>query len=57
MSFAIYLVGAIILIGGLLYAAILVHMPQQWIVVGVIIMVGLALLAAVKATRQKDSAD
>jgi hypothetical protein len=57
MSFGIYAAGFAILIGGLAYAAHLVHMPSQWIGVGAVIMIGIGILSAVKATRQKDSAD
>jgi uncharacterized membrane protein len=56
MSFAIYAAGYAIMIGGLAYAAHLLRLPIHWIVVGVIVMVGIGLLSAVKATRQKDSA-
>jgi hypothetical protein len=45
------------LICGLAYAAHLVHMPLQWIAVGAVILVGVGILSAVKATRQKDSPD
>lgn len=57
MSFAIYLVGAVILIGGLVYGAVLMQAPPQWIAVGVIVAVGLSVLAGVRATRQKDVAN
>jgi hypothetical protein len=57
MSFAIYLAGAVILIGGLVYAAVLMQAPTQWIVVGVIVAVGLSILAGVRVTRQKDVAN
>jgi hypothetical protein len=57
MSFGIYAVGIAILIGGLVYAAHLVRMPTHWIVVGAVVMLGLGILSAVKATRQKDSAN
>ena len=57
MSFGIYAVGVAILIGGLVYAAHLVRMPTHWIVVGAVVMLGLGILSAVKATRQKDHAD
>jgi uncharacterized membrane protein len=57
MSFGIYAGGFAILIGGLVYGARLVHMPTHWIVVGVLVLVGLGILSAVKATRQKDSAN
>ena len=56
MSFGIYAAGFAILIAGLAYAAHLVHLPAQWIVVGAIIMIGVGILSGVKATRQKDSA-
>jgi len=56
MSFAIYIVGAVILIGGLVYGAVLMQAPPQWIAVGVIVTLGLSILAAVRVTRQKDTA-
>ena len=54
MSFGIYLAGFLILIGGLIYGAVLLHIPSHWIVMGAIVMVGLAILKGVQATRQKD---
>jgi hypothetical protein len=57
MSFKLYAVGFAIVIGGLIYAAHLVHMPTHWIMVGAIIMIGIGILSGVKATRQKDSAN
>jgi len=56
MSFGIYAGGFAILIAGLVYAAHLMHVPTQWIVVGAVVMLGLGILSAVKATRQKDPA-
>ncbi|MEO8658700.1 MAG: hypothetical protein ABI693_09530 [Bryobacteraceae bacterium] len=57
MSFGIYLVGYLILIGGLAYGATLMHVPVHWIAAGGLVMVGLGIVTAVKATRQKDSAN
>jgi hypothetical protein len=57
MSFGIYAAGFAILIGGLVYAAHLVHMPTHWIIVGAVVMVGLGILSAVKSTRQRDSSN
>ncbi len=54
MSFGIYIVGYLILIGGLIYGAVMLHVPVQWIVVGGIVLTGLGILTGVKATRQKD---
>jgi hypothetical protein len=56
MSFGIYAAGFAILIAGLLYAAHLMHMPSHWMIAGGVVLAGLGLLSAVKATRQKDPA-
>jgi len=56
MSFGIYLVGFLILIGGLIYGATMLHVPTQWIAVGSIVLLGLAILKGVQATRAKDLA-
>lgn len=56
MSFAIYLVGVALLIGGLVYGAVILNVPHQWIAVGAIIMLGLSVITAVRTTRQKDPA-
>ncbi len=55
MSFALYIGGFAILIGGLVYAAVILHVPAQWIAVGAIVLVGLGIVMGVKSTRQKDS--
>ncbi len=56
MSFGIYLAGFVVVIAGLIYGAVLMHMPAHWIVVGRLVLIGLGILTGVKATRQKDSA-
>ena len=56
MSFGIYAVGFAILIAVLAYVAHLMRMPSQWIAAGAIIMIGIGILSAVKATRPKDPA-
>ena len=54
MSFGLYAIGFLILIGGLAYGAHLLHVPQHWIVVGAIVLLGLGIVTGVTATRQKD---
>jgi len=54
MSFGLCVLGYLIVIGGLIYGAYLVHMPAHWIVVGAIVLLGVGILTGVKATRQKD---
>ena len=53
-SFGLYLIGAIVLIGGLAYAAWLVHVPSQWIGTGAVILLGACILGAVTHTRRRD---
>ena len=48
---------ALIVIGGLIYGATLMHVPPHWIAVGAIVLLGFGILTGVKSTRQKDSAD
>lgn len=54
MSFALYLIGMIVVIIGLAYGAWLLHLPAQWIVVGIVVLLGLGILTGVARTRQKD---
>ena len=54
MSFALYLVGYLIVIIGLGYGAYLAHVPSHWIGVGVLVLAGMGILTAVTRTRQKD---
>jgi hypothetical protein len=57
MSFRIYLVGFLMVIGGLIYGAMLLHVAAQWIAVGAIVLLGLAILKGVQATRGKDPSE
>jgi hypothetical protein len=54
MSFGIYIAGYIIFIIGVAMGASLLHVPQKWIGVGVLCMIGIAIIHGVTATRQKD---
>lgn len=54
MSFMLYILGIVVLLSGLVYGAVLLNVPQQWIVVGAIIVAGLGILSAVAHTRSKD---
>lgn len=50
-SFGLYLVGFIILIIGLALGAHLAGVPTLWIAVGVICLLGIGILSAVKKTQ------
>jgi len=56
LSFGLYVAGFLIVIGGLVYGALILHVPQRWIAVGGLVLLGIAILTGVKATRQKDKA-
>jgi heme A synthase len=53
-SFSTYLIGFIVLIIGLAIAAILLGVSQTWVVVGCIILIGIAILMATTRTKPKD---
>jgi uncharacterized membrane protein len=53
-SFATYLIGYIILIGGLAGAAYLLNIPTVWIVVGIVILIGIGVLSATSRTKMRD---
>jgi hypothetical protein len=52
-SFGVYLIGFIILIIGLALGAHLAGVPSMWIAVGVICLIGIGILSAVKKTQGK----
>lgn len=53
-AFSTYLIGFIILIIGLSFAAYLLNVPSTWIIVGVIILIGIGVLMATSRTKPKD---
>jgi hypothetical protein len=57
VSFALYILGFIVLVVGLAVGAHLMHIPAQWIGVGVLVMIGLGIVTGATATRQRDSSN
>jgi positive regulator of sigma E activity len=53
-SFAIYIVGFLILIVGLALAANLLGVSSTWIGIGVIVLAGVAVLSGVAKTKRPD---
>jgi hypothetical protein len=53
-SFSTYLIGFVVLIIGLAVAAYLVGVPQLWIGVGVIVLIGIGILTGTSRTKTKD---
>jgi uncharacterized membrane protein YiaA len=56
VSFGIYIVGYVVFIVGVAIGAHLLNAPPQWIGVGVLCLMGVAIVHGVTATRQKDTA-
>lgn len=55
MSLWIYIAGYCIFIAGAAIGAYLLEAPPQWIGVGVLCLIGVAIVHGVTATRQKDT--
>jgi hypothetical protein len=56
-SFALYLFGFLLIIGGLAYGAFLLGAPQLWIIIGAVILLGLAFTTGAARTRRRDPSD
>jgi uncharacterized membrane protein len=54
MSFALYVVGFLILIGGVAWALVTVGLATLWVVIISIILFGLGIVTGVTRTRSKD---
>lgn len=54
MNFAIYILGFLLVAGGLGYAAFMLGVAAVWIGVGVIVMLGIGLMMAVMKTDPGD---
>lgn len=55
MSFPIYLVGFLIVIGGIAWGLSVVGVPTLYIMIACVIMVGIGIVTGVAKTRQKDA--
>jgi hypothetical protein len=53
-SFGIYVIGFIIVIVGLALAAHLLGVSSTWIGIGIIVLVGIAILSGVSKTKRPD---
>lgn len=53
-SLTIFIIGFIIVIGGLAYGANLAGLPSQWIAVCAVVLAGIGIVMGVSKTRMKD---
>jgi hypothetical protein len=54
-AFMLYGFGFFVLLAGLVYGAYLLHVPQTWIGVGALVIIGIGVMSAVSHTKQKDA--
>ncbi len=54
MSFALYMVGFLIFLGGCIWGAVVAGVPQLYIGIGALIVLGIGIFSAVGKTRGKD---
>jgi hypothetical protein len=53
-SLTIFIIGLVVLIGGLAYGASLAGLAPQWIAVGALVLLGIGIALGVTRTRQRD---
>jgi hypothetical protein len=53
-SLSIFIIGFLILIGGLAYGASMAGLSPQWIAVGVAVLAGIGIVMGVTKTRMRD---
>ena len=56
-TFAVYMIGFLMIIGGFAYGAHHLHVPQEWILIGSIILLGIGLASGASRTRRRDPSD
>jgi peptidoglycan/LPS O-acetylase OafA/YrhL len=54
MSFAIYLIGFAVFIGGVAWALVTAGVPQLYVAIACVILLGIGILTGVSRTRSKD---
>ncbi len=54
VTFALYMVGFVIFLGGLIWAAVAAGVPHTYIAIGALIVLGIGIFSAAARTRSKD---
>jgi hypothetical protein len=54
MSFALYVVGFLVVIAGVAWGLIKVGAPAQWVIIASVVLLGIGILTGVTRTRSKD---
>ena len=54
MSFALYIIGFLIFIGGVAWALVTAGVSEHWVIIISIVLLGLGILTGATRTREKD---
>jgi hypothetical protein len=54
MSFALYLIGFVVVIAGVAWGLSKAGLPSEWIAIACVILLGLGIVMGVSRTRMKD---
>ena len=55
-NFIVYLIGTLLVVAGLAYAATRLGVNSVWIIAGALVIIGIGLMGGIVKTRQKDPA-
>lgn len=53
-SFGIWVIGYLIFLGGVAWGMVALGVPQQWVVIATVILLGLGIITGVSRTRRRD---
>jgi hypothetical protein len=53
-NFVVYLIGTLLVVAGLAYAASRMGVSQTWIIAGALVIIGFGLMGGIVKTRQKE---
>jgi membrane protein implicated in regulation of membrane protease activity len=53
MPFALYMIGFLVFMAGVVWAAVVVGVPQQYIAIGALVLLTVAIALAVSRTRSR----
>jgi hypothetical protein len=53
-NFVVYLIGTLLVVAGLAYAASRMGIGQAWIIAGALVIIGFGLMGGIVKTRQKE---
>ena len=55
MSFGLFLLGFLVVIGGVAWGLILAGVPTTWVIIASVILFGIGILTGVSRTRTRDA--